>query len=317
MIGKAGSTAVLGGLGLAVLYTVLISGADAITKVFAETYSAPQLFALSGLLVALLCVLVNRAPTRRPGGQWRGFSTKCPKTMAVRVIATILGTVAFYYAFALLPFAEVFLFIALIPLMAALASGPCLGETVGWRAWAALSLGSVGLACLFPAGIGTIGAGHFIAFAAAGLGTVSMIASRYIGRYDRNLLAQVFYPNLALGLVMALALPFVFTPMSVLHLLWAAGYAALLFAARWVLVAALRLLPAFVVTPLINLQFVWMVALGIIVFGERPGPEVYTGAGLMILAGAWLVRDRVRSCRSADRDAAKTGAAKPAILPAE
>ena len=60
------------------------------------------------------------------------------------------------------------------------------------------------------------------------------------------------------------------------------------------LVAALKLLPAYAVTPLINLQFIWMVAIGILVFGERPGPEVYSGAGLMILAGAWLVWDQAR-----------------------
>ncbi|MEM6497697.1 MAG: DMT family transporter, partial [Pseudomonadota bacterium] len=217
-----------------------------------------------------------------------------PRAMAVRTVATVLGTLAFFYAFHLLPFAEVFVFIALIPLMAALASGPILGEHVSWRAWLALMLGSLGLASLFPSGLGAIGLGHMIAFVAALMGATSMVASRFIGQRETNLLAQVFYPNLTLGIVMALALPFVFKPMSAEHLLWAVGYAALLFGARWVLVGALKLLPAYVVTPLINLQFIWMVILGIALFGERPGAEVYIGAGLMILAGAWLVWDQTR-----------------------
>ena len=77
--------------------------------------------------------------------------------------------------------------------------------------------------------------------------------------------------------------------------MWVVYYAALLFAARWVLVAALKLLPAFVVTPLMNLQFVWMVAIGAIAFGEETGPGVLLGAALLILAGSWLVWDQVRT----------------------
>lgn len=308
------------GLGLTVLYTLLISGADAITKVFAASYPPPQLFALSGILVAAFCVIADRARRETHATQSTGFRTRCPLAMIIRTVATVLGTLAFFYAFHLLPFAEVFVFIALIPLIAALASGPFLGERVSWRAWAALTLGSLGLASLFPLGIQSIGLGHLAAFAAAFMGAVSMVASRYIGKREDNLLAQVFYPNLALGIVMGLALPFVFLPMSVEHLLWAVIYAALLFGARWVLVGALKLLPAYVVTPLINLQFAWMVGLGIVLFGERPGIEVYTGACLMILAGGWLVWDQVRagSARNrAPRPAIARSDAPAAVVPAE
>lgn len=312
--------ALMSGLVLTAIYTFLISGADAITKMFTENYPPPQLFALSGLLVAGFCVLADRG-SRRPGiDATVGFRTRCPRAMALRTVATVLGTLAFFYAFYLLPFAEVFVFIALIPLISALASGPVLGERVSWRAWVALTLGSFGLASLFPTGLSSIGLGHVAALTAAIMGAVSMVASRYIGQRERNLLAQVFYPNLALGVVMAVALPFVFVPMTLDHLAWAVVYAALLFGARWVLVGALKLLPAYVVTPLINLQFIWMVGLGIMVFGERPGLEVYTGACLMILAGAWLVWDQARQrapVEPAPRPVVTSQQAVPSAVPAE
>jgi len=107
-------------------------------------------------------------------------------------------------------------------------------------------------------------------------------------------LAQVFYPNLALGVLMGLALPFVFQPMDASDLAWAVVYAVLLFAARWVLVAALQALPAYVVTPLMNMQFVWMVVIGALAFGERPDAAVYLGAMIVIVASLWLVRDQAR-----------------------
>ena len=282
----------LAGVALTVIYTLLISTADAITKLFATSYAAPQLFALSGGIVALLCLISNRRD-----GQWRGMGTTCPFAMAVRAGSTVLASIAFFYAFRLLPFAEVFLFIALIPLLAALMSGPMLGEAVRPQVWLALLLGSGGVMCLFPAGLHSIGAGHLVAFAAVALGTISMVASRYIGQRDDNILSQVFYPNLALMLVMACALPFVFKPMGWADLGWACAYAVFLFGARWVLVAALRLLPAYVVTPLMNLQFLWMVGIGLVAFGEQPGAGVFIGAAIVIAAGSWLVWDQTRPRR--------------------
>ncbi|WP_299844233.1 DMT family transporter [uncultured Roseovarius sp.] len=306
MIARSVTGPVTAGVGLTALYTLLISSADGITKLFAANYAAPQLFALSGGIVALLSFLVNRK-----GARPRNMRTSCPIAMTIRVLATIGGTIAFFYAFRLLPFAEVFLFIALIPLLAALMSGPILGEAVRPQIWTALALGSVGVMCLFPAGLESIGGGHLIALAAVILGTVSMVASRYIGKRDDNLLAQVFYPNLALMLVMGAALPFVYKPMALIDLGWALAYAVFLFGARWVLVAALKMLPAFVVTPLMNLQFLWMVAIGILIFGEMPGAMVFVGAAIIIAAGAWLIYDQAAPKPNI------VAAKKPGIIPAE
>ncbi|PVA11499.1 hypothetical protein DC366_00525 [Pelagivirga sediminicola] len=289
MIGaRVQGCAIVLGVGLTLGYTALISSADAITRMFGESYAAPQLFALSGAIVALLSLFADRAAPAP-----RGLRTACPRAMGIRAVATVLGAAAFFYAFRLLPFAEVFLFIALIPLFTACLSGPVLGEAPRPQAWGALVLGLVGLLFLAPGGLGGFGAGHVVALAAALLGTVSMMASRYIGLRDDNLLAQVFWPNLALAGAMACALPFVWVPMGAIDLGWAGAYAAILFAARWVLVGALRQLPAYVITPLMNLQFLWMVAIGAAVFGEVPGAALYIGAGLVITAGAWLILDQV------------------------
>jgi drug/metabolite transporter (DMT)-like permease len=278
--------AALGAL-LVVLYTALISSADAITKLIAGGYGAPQLFCLSGLIVVGLSVLADRHPTQR-----RGFRTTCPRAMAIRAGATVLAAVSFFYAFRHLPFAEVFLFIGLMPILAGLMSGLILREHVRAAAWAALVAGFFGVLCLFPAGWSSVSAGHVFALAAALFGTLSMIMARYIGQFESNSLAQVFYPNLAIFAVMGLALPFVWTPMPLADLGFVVAYAALLFGARWLLVVALRLLAAHAVTPLMNLQFVWMVGLGAVVFGEFPAPGTWLGVAIVIGSGLYLVWDQ-------------------------
>lgn len=279
--------ATLLGAGLVVVYTAFISSADAITKLIAGGYAAPQLFCLSGLMVMGLSVLADRHPSQR-----MGLATGCKGAMALRSGATVLAAVSFFYAFRLLPFAEVFLFIGLMPILAGLMSGLILREHVRPAAWAALVAGFTGVLCLFPAGISNVTPGHVCALAAAVFGTFSMVMARYIGRKESNALAQVFYPNMAIFVTMGLALPFVWQPMPVADLIWVGAYALFLFLARWLLVVALRLLAAYAVTPLMNLQFVWMVGLGAVFFGEYPGTNTFLGVAIVMGTGLFLVWDQ-------------------------
>lgn len=272
------------GAALIVLYTGMMAGADGITKLIAGGYAAPQLFAISALVIVGLSLVVAR---RR--GRHDSLRLRSVRVMAVRAVLTVVASLAFFQAFRLLPFADVFLFIGLIPLISAALSGPVLGEPPRPVAVAALGLGSCGMLFLVPEGPGALQAGHLWALLAAVTGTLSMLLARWIARIERVPLAQVFWPNLALGLSMGLALPFVWQPMSFVDLGWVLAYSGCLFAARYVVAEAQRLLPAYVATPLMNLQFVWMVTIGYLGFGEVPVAGTMLGVALIIGSGLWLV----------------------------
>ncbi|WP_424978315.1 DMT family transporter [Leisingera sp. S232] len=279
----------LGGALLVVAYSGLIASADGITKLLAGQYAAAQLYALSGAMVAGFCLLADRMPRLRSG-----FRTRCPRAMALRSVATLVAAVCFFYAFRLLPFAEVFVFIGLMPLLAGAMSGLVLKEPVRPAAWMALMAGFAGVLFLLPHGGdgGHLATGHLVAFAAVVSGTFSMTMARFIGRYESNALAQVFYPNITLCGAMLVALPFVWIPMPLTDVAWAAAYAFLLFGARWLLVVALRLLASYAVTPLMNLQFIWMAVIGAVFFGEFPPASTYIGGAIVIASGLYLVWDQ-------------------------
>lgn len=268
---------------LVLVYTGMMSAADGITKFIAGAYAAPQLFALSAALVVLMAFGGSRVTSER------GLKIRSVWPMAVRSGLTVIASLAFFMAFRLLPFADVFLFIGLIPLVAAALSGPVLREPPRPMAWAALVLGLGGILFLMPGGVSDMQVGHVWAMVAAVTGGGSMVAARYIAKAERVPMAQVFWPNLALLLVMGAALPFVWQPMSLTDLGWVAAYAVVLFGARYVVVEALRLLPAFVAIPLMNLQFVWMVAIGALFFGEVPTLGTLLGVMLVVASGIWLV----------------------------
>ena len=109
--------AITAGVLAVLLYTGLIAAADGIVKMMAGGFAPAQLFAVSGLLVAGFSVIVSRVQ-----GHPDGLRTTCRRAMMLRSAATVLSCTSFYLAFRYLALAEVFVFIALMPLMAALMS---------------------------------------------------------------------------------------------------------------------------------------------------------------------------------------------------
>lgn len=288
------------GLGLMVLYTLLITCSDAITKYLARMYEAPQLLCIVALLMVLFSLgsgRIGRSGTRqgqKPQSARQTLKTQCPRAMALRSVLTVVATVMFFHALATLQLAQVFVFVALIPLLSALMSGPILGEHVRMSAWIALSFGVLGLAFMFEIDLGAVSLGHVCAMIGAVAGTASIVLARYIGRIEDNALAQVFYPQATVFVTMAFLAPMSWQPMPLMDLGLAVMCALVLFMARLLLVIALRHLAAYAVTPLMNLQFVWMVLIGILFFNEVPDASTFVGVVIVMGSGLFLVFDQAQ-----------------------
>ena len=204
------------GAALVAVYTGAVTISDAFTKHLATQFAAPQVLTICS--ATILVIIVLSALSRR-----RVFAvrTSCPRAMALRSVMTVFAAVLFYYAFALLPFADVFLFIAMVPIMAGLMSAPILRERVKPLSWVALFLGSFGVYLLFPGGLSGVVTGHVVAFFATLCGTLAIVMARYIARVEDNPLALVFYPQLAILLTMGAVSPLVWQPIHGVELLYA------------------------------------------------------------------------------------------------
>ncbi len=281
--------AALIGAGLTLLNTLVSVSTDAIAKDLVSSYPAPQLMLLSGglaILAGLLAMLF--------GQRERILRTGTPRLVALRSALGAASTAGFFYALRDLPFAQVFLFIAIMPILAAVLSGLVLRERIGRGIWAALALGLAGMMFLFPEGRAALCWGHAYGLAASVAGSASIVLSRRICRSHTHSMAQVFYAQLACfatGLVIA---PFVWLPMETGDLGLLALYTAFLIGTRWLMVVILRMLPAYAVMQITNVQFIWMVFVGHSVFGETTGAHLWMGAALVIGSGLWLVRAQQR-----------------------
>lgn len=317
----ADRTPLLGGIALLLAATIATTLADGLVKDLSARLQAPQVFFLSGAVMAGLSLLAAQTG-RGMGVVAQGcLRTQRPGLLALRSLATVLAAWGFFYAVAQIRLAEVFLFIGLMPLMSAFLSRALLGEAVGPAAWIGMAIGLAGLMMLFPGGVSDFTPGHLAGLIGAGAGTLSLVLSRLMARYEANALVQVFYPNLALALSALIVLPAFWQPMALADLGLVLGYSGLLFLARWGMVLVMRRLTAPVALPLMNVQFVWMVIVGLVFFGERPGALTLTGAALVMLAGVVAISQQARVNRLAARAAAAPSAsgAQPgrAVIPAE
>ena len=277
--------------------TVAATLADGTMKDLSARLDAPQVFFLSGVLMAGWSILVARAG--RQTGRFSGscLRTSLPGLLFCRSVATVAASLGFFYAIALIPLADVFVFIGLMPLMSAVVSRLLLHERLDRMAWAGLGVGLAGVLMLFPAGIAGVQPGHFAGFLGAFAGTVSLVLARLMARRESNTLVQVFYPNLALSAAALLLLPALWQPMAPIDVVRIVIYSGLLFVARWTMVLVMERLRASVALPLMNMQFVWMVAVGFIFFGEVPAITTIVGAGLVMGAGGIALLDQVRMDR--------------------
>lgn len=278
------------GAALTVANTLLSVSADAIAKDLIASYAAPQLMALSGALVVGLGLILSGA-----GQGARILATGSPRLVALRSALGAVSTVCFFYALRFLAFAEVFLFVAIMPIFAAILSALLLRERPGQAVWLALGAGLLGMMAMLPSGPAALSAGYWIGLAASLSGSASIVLSRRICRSHTHAMAQVFYAQVACLILGAALLPLVWQPMTAGDLALLALYTLFLVSTRWLMVVIVRLLPAYVVLQLANLQFIWMVILGHTIFGETTGAHIWIGTALVIGSGLWLLHAQQRN----------------------
>ena len=267
----------------ALLGFAVFSTHDAVIKHLGGFYAPFQILFFSVLLsfpfATLLLMRDREADTLRPHN---------PRWVAARTIAGVITGASAFYAFSVLPLAQVYAFIFAAPLLITILSIPILGEKVGLHRWAAVVLGLVGVMIVLRPGADPLTPGHIAGLvAAAGSATVSVI-TRKIGR-DERAAVLMLYPMMTNVLIMGAILPFVYQPMPVEHLGLLAIVAFLGFSGGLCTIAAYRFGDAAIVAPMQYSQIIWGATFGFLFFAETPDKATGIGAAVIISAGLYVV----------------------------
>ena len=211
-----------------------------------------------------------------------------PGWVAARTISGVISAICAFYAFSVLPLAQVYAFIFAAPLLITVLSIPILQEKVGIHRWAAVVLGLTGVLIVLRPGTEPLTLGHIAGLtAAAGSATVSVI-TRKVGRSERSAVLML-YPMMANVVLMATILPFVYRPLPVEHLGLLAIMSLLGFCGGLCIIAAYRFADAAIVAPMQYSQIIWGALFGFLFFVEIPDRFIGIGAAVIISAGLYVV----------------------------
>lgn len=230
--------------------------------------------------------------TRHAGGIRAAAATSQPLLQTVRGLLLSGEICVMVLGFVLLGLVESHAVFACYPLLVAALSGVVLGERVGWRRWAAIGVGLIGVLIVLKPGFGVFQPAAIVPLIAATMFALYSLLTRRAARRD-SAATSFFWTGTVGAAAMTVAGIWSWEPMAVRD--W--GYMAALCVSgalgHWLLIRCYEIAEASAVQPFAYFQLVFASAVGVIVFGETITSNIVAGVGLVIAAGLFtLWRER-------------------------
>jgi hypothetical protein len=285
------------------LGVLVFSLQDAIVKQVSGAYPLTQVvFIRSCLSVPILLWLVQRDQG------WRAIFSNRLGALTARAFIMLGAYTAYYMAFPALPLADAVALYFTVPLFVTALAGPFLGERSGWRVWAAVLLGFVGVMVMLQPGSGLFEPAALLSLLSAGLyGSAMLMARRFatsvsaaVMAFFQNLfflvgsaVAALLFDQLALGHSSHPSVSFLLRPWA--HVMPADGLlmlvAGVVSAIGTVLLTnAYRVARASTVTAFEYTGILWAPLWGFLFFSEVPRATTVAGAAVIVVAGLLALR---------------------------
>jgi drug/metabolite transporter (DMT)-like permease len=276
---------------------------DAIIKQVSGAYALTEVvFIRSCVGLPILLALVHKEVG------WRALFAAGLLPLALRALIMFGAYTAYYMAFPALPLADAVALYFTVPLFVTALAGPVLGEHIGWKVWAAVLLGFVGVLEMLQPGTGLFEPAALLSLISAALYGCAMLMARKMGnRLPTSVMA--FYQNSffllgsglaaailhALGIVRAthpsvafLVRPWIVPTFADGILICICGVVAAV--GTMFLTAAYRVARSSTVTPFEYTGILWAPLWGYLFFSEVPKFTTFVGAAVILVAGLIAMR---------------------------
>ena len=252
---------------------------DATAKFAMLTASASALIFYSGIIVTGVSFVFGF--TKSGIGS---LNTNFKWLMAIRSLFGCLGSAFFILSVKGLPLADAFVIASLLPVASAILGFVLFDERVSILAWPAMFIGSIGVAIMFLDVVPEMRIGNVYLILGVLSASTSLVIARYIGKFESNPMALIFWPSLLITFGAAVYiwdqnLSFATQSFEFIYL-----YACLFLFGRWLSIYLINFISVHLVTAIFNLQFFWFVIIGYVVFSNVPSAVVWIGA--IVLIGA-------------------------------
>jgi drug/metabolite transporter (DMT)-like permease len=266
---------------------------DAAIKWVVADYSPWQVLFTRSAVILAVCLIIGR---KRVVVQTARSPVR--NALFARSIGLLLAWLCFYTAARSLQLAELTTIYFASPLLVALLAVPILRETVTRLRWFSILIGFAGvlIACR-PGDLSHAGA-IGLALLAAVLWAGSMILIRQIATREPTLV-QMLTSSSGFVVMTGIAMPFTWVTPDLTDLALMIGIGLLGAFAQYLLIEGIRRAPASVVSPLEFSALVWAFLLGYLIWADVPGLNVFAGAVLIMVSGAFIVLEEWRKVRTA------------------
>ncbi len=261
----------------------LLTVNDAVVKWLAQSYPVGQVMSLRGAFV--MGIVVAWALARRHPRELRVYHWRLQLT---RGGLMSLSTFLFVTALTLMPLADAIAITFAGPILATALAALLLHEPVGWRRWFAVAVGFTGVVLMMRPTPELIRVVAIVPLLAALMGAFRDVITRRMGTGGESTLAILLVSTLIVALAGLLTLPWGWSPVRLADLALFAGSALLVALAQGFMIESFRLGEVGLVGPFKYASLVWAVVLGLLIWGDLPGPWTWGGATLVVGSGLYL-----------------------------
>ena len=271
--------------------TVVFALQDGISRHLAGEYNTYMVVMIRYWFFAAFVVALAM---RSSGGLREAARTKQPRLQILRGLLLAGEICVAVYGFTILGLIESQAVFICYPLLVAALSGPVLGESVGWRRWAAIGVGLIGVLIILQPGMGVFNPWAIIPLISAFMFALYGLLTRYAARQDST--ATSFFWTGTVGAVAMTAVGIWFwEPMRPSDWIWMAALCVSGATGHWLLIKCYEMAEASAVQPFAYFHLLWTAILGITIFGETLRDAVIAGTVLIVAAGLFtLWRERVK-----------------------
>ena len=286
---SAGNNTRLGVL-LMVGTTIVFAIQDGLSLHLSSTYNVYMVVMVRYWFFAAFVMTVS---AKQAGGLRNAARTKQPILQGFRGVLLAAEICIMVTAFTLLGLVESLAIFSAYTLIVAALSGQILGESVGWRRWAAIGVGFCGVLIILQPGIGVFSPYAIIPVISAFIFALYSLLTRYVARLDSTV-TSFFWTGVMGCVLMTMVGAFHFENMTsndwVLMLCLCCTGAT----GHWLLIRCYEVAEASAVQPFTYLQLVFGSTIGVLIFGEAVKLNVAVGAAIVVTAGLFtLWRARV------------------------
>jgi len=269
------------GIFLMIAAVAMLTTMSALVKVIGPEYHPVQVSFLRNVIAALVIL-----PILLRAGGMIVLKTRRPGLITVRTIAGITGNILYFYAYQRLAVGDVVVIAQAVPLFVTALAVLFLGETVGWRRWAAVSVGFVGVVIAIHPG-GEVSLASLLALLATGLWASTILMMRSLGATESPYAISFYFMTIGAALT-AFAQPWVWkTPTAEVYMLLIGVGIAGAFG-QILMSYALKLADASVVSPFNYTGILWALMFDLVIWGVVPTWATLIGAALITVAGVYI-----------------------------